>query len=90
MKKLRDRSWSIPSLELDDGLTITNATFKVINVNYSVIQRIANVVVEFKENTFPIVREYIYPLADDSVEEISASSIQLFIKTIFPTADEIL
>lgn len=88
-KQLRDCRWMIPSFTLEDDRVLTNATMRILNVNYDVVNRVADVVCEFREITFPVVRSVAYPLQEDSQESISAENVQLFIEAIFPDAVEI-
>ena len=88
-KQLRDCRWMVPSFTLEDDRVLTDATMRILNVNYDVVNRVADVVCEFRENTFPVVRGFKYPLQEDSQESISADNVQLFIEAIFPDATEI-
>jgi hypothetical protein len=88
-KQLRECRWMIPSFELEDGRVLTNSTMRILNVNYDVVNRVADVVCEFREITFPVVRGFAYPLQEDSQESISAENVQEFVDFIFPDAIEI-
>jgi hypothetical protein len=68
---------------------MTNSTMRILNVNYDVVNRVADVVCEFREITFPVVRGFTYPLQEDSQESISAENVQEFIDFIFPDATDI-